>query len=297
MIDKENAVIIGTAVDELIRHHPSLKGPVFDSLQSTLSRIESLGASYVPPADIKRWYQLMATPVVSVSDDDVEMQDEGSDNIGSRQNSPVALQSESIEEDAEEDGNKSHDNTVVSYIDAIGRVSYQHFLHDMCTYQFQFLEGFFQHPPHCKDFVTTTDGLQRFGRLTGLPCLPYDFANSVASDSMVQVLRTMTEVATNETLLHLSEIVKTSLNETKFFWNPVNEPSKLLSFVDLMGMFSYDFLKSSLIASSSQLQKVKWPTSNSAVLSSCIYELLYFQTFLLLLDNPKEERQSDFYKP
>ena len=95
------------------------------------------------------------------------------------------------------------------------------------------MEGFFQHSPHCRDFITSTDGLQRFGRLTGLPCLPYDFANSVASDSMVQVLRTMTEVATSETLLHLTEIVKESLDETKFFWESIQEPSKLLPFIDL----------------------------------------------------------------
>ena len=95
------------------------------------------------------------------------------------------------------------------------------------------MEGFFQHSPHCRDFITSTDGLQRFGRLTGLPCLHYDFANSVASDSMVQVLRTMTEVATSETLLHLTEIVKESLDETRFFWESIQEPSKLLPFIDL----------------------------------------------------------------
>ncbi len=59
---------------------------------------------------------------------------------------------------------------------------------------------------------------------------------------MVQVLRTMTEVATNETLLHLSEIVRISINDTKFFWDPIKEPSKLLPFVDLLGMFIADIL-------------------------------------------------------
>jgi len=50
---------------------------------------------------------------------------------------------------------------------------------------------------------------------------------------MVQVLRTMTEVATSETLLHLTDIVKESLDETKFFWESIQEPSKLLPFIDL----------------------------------------------------------------
>jgi E3 ubiquitin-protein ligase HUWE1 len=50
---------------------------------------------------------------------------------------------------------------------------------------------------------------------------------------MVQVLRTMTEVATSETLLYLTDIVKESLDETKFFWESTQEPSKLLPFIDL----------------------------------------------------------------
>jgi len=45
--------------------------------------------------------------------------------------------------------------------------------------------------PHCKDFITNTDGLKHIEQLTVLPCLPYDFANSVTSDSLAQVMRTM----------------------------------------------------------------------------------------------------------
>ena len=123
LIDKENAVIIGTAVDELIRHHPSLKIPVFDSLQATLSRIEDLGASYAPPADIERWYHLMPTSVVSHSDGDVVMQDETSDNVVSLQSLPATSTSEVPEEEAEEES-KGHDNIVVSYVDIVGRVGY-----------------------------------------------------------------------------------------------------------------------------------------------------------------------------
>ena len=53
----------------------------------------------------------------------------------------------------------------------------------------QFLEGFFQHVPHCPDIVADTEGLDHLARLTSLPCLLYDFAKSVASDSLVQVVR------------------------------------------------------------------------------------------------------------
>lgn len=125
LIDKENAVIIGTAVDELIRHHPSLKVQVFDALKSTLSRIEDLGASYSPPADIKHWYQLVPISTLP-SDDDVTMQDDAAmESPGPAEVPQVAV--EDIDDDSEDDdqNGKSHDNIVVSYIDIVGRVSPQ----------------------------------------------------------------------------------------------------------------------------------------------------------------------------
>jgi len=83
------------------------------------------------------------------------------------------------------------------------------------------------------------DGMKAIGRLTGLPCLPYDFANSVASDSMVQILRTMTEVSPNDTLVDMTKLVKQSLDDTRDFWQNVEEPSKLLPLVDLPGKVTF----------------------------------------------------------
>ena len=77
------------------------------------------------------------------------------------------------------------------------------------------MEGYFQHVPHCRDFISNTDGLERLGRLTALPCIPYDFPNGVASDSLVQVVRTMVESATSETLAFLVKLVNQSLDDTK----------------------------------------------------------------------------------
>jgi E3 ubiquitin-protein ligase HUWE1 len=99
----------------------------------------------------------------------------------------------------------------------------------------KFLEGLFQHIPHCRDFIQLADGLTLLGRLTNLPCLPYDFANSVASDSLVQVMRTITETASEDTLKHLTKLVKDSLSETRQFWNGLQEKSKLFPFVDITG--------------------------------------------------------------
>jgi E3 ubiquitin-protein ligase HUWE1 len=63
---------------------------------------------------------------------------------------------------------------------------------------------------------------------------------------MVQVLRTMAEVATNETLSQLIGFVKDSLNDTKFLWDSEQYNSKLLSLVDLSGEETNSMLASAL---------------------------------------------------
>ncbi|KAK2463266.1 hypothetical protein APHAL10511_004921 [Amanita phalloides] len=210
LLDKENAVLIGTAIDELIRHHPSLKTPVFDAIRATLAKIEELGKAFVVPPSQQHWYNLV--PVPTSSDNDVPMDDVESSHITS---------DAVVEQDNEDDdiADRSHDNEIVSYIDIVGR----------------FLEGLFQHSPHCRDFVITTDGFAQLGRLTGLPCLPYDYANGVASDSMVQIMRTTVEVVTNETFMLLAKLVSESLENTRNFWENVEDQSKLLSLVDTTG--------------------------------------------------------------
>jgi E3 ubiquitin-protein ligase HUWE1 len=94
----------------------------------------------------------------------------------------------------------------------------------------------FQTTTHCRDFISTTDGLDRIGRLTALHCIPYDYANSLAIDSLVQVMRTMTDVASNETLLYLQKLVIASLEETKEFWGSVDDKSKLLPLLEITGL-------------------------------------------------------------
>lgn len=101
----------------------------------------------------------------------------------------------------------------------------------------QFLEGLFQHPSHCREFILKADGLTQLGRLTKLACLPYDFANSVASDSMVQVVRSMLDSSAAEVFQHLLEMVKESLKESEDLLVSSSVESRLLSLVELDGAF------------------------------------------------------------
>ncbi|KAI6021384.1 hypothetical protein BKA83DRAFT_4464115 [Pisolithus microcarpus] len=208
--DKENAVLIGTSIDELIRHHPSLKAPVFEAVKSTLSKIEDAGNAFIIPEDKTEWYELLT---VQPAEESTEVAMEGVESE-TPQGPASLLEEDNFKQDATQ---TDHDNNVVMYIDVICR----------------FLEGLFQHPQHCKDFINTEDGLDRIGRLTALPCLPYDYANSVASDSLVQVIRTMAEIGPNDTLSYLSKLVAMSLDQTEEFWKFLAPESRLAWYPDL----------------------------------------------------------------
>lgn len=102
----------------------------------------------------------------------------------------------------------------------------------------QFLEGLFQHTPHCRDFVAKTDGLDRLGRIMILPCIPYNYASSPGSDALVQVFRAMTDVAPTQTISKVLGQVRSSLNETREFWGTMDSNSKLLRYVDVSSEFN-----------------------------------------------------------
>lgn len=127
LLDKENSVLIGTAIDELIRHHPSLRAAVFDALKATIAKIEELGNAYEVPRNLLHWYRLIPGTVSVAIDDDVAMEDIGS--VPTVPRSDVTVQGDDTQAEAPDDDNddevatKNHDNHIVSFIDVLGRVS------------------------------------------------------------------------------------------------------------------------------------------------------------------------------
>jgi E3 ubiquitin-protein ligase HUWE1 len=118
---------------------------------------------------------------------------------------------------------------IVSFINVLGRVS-----GGRNRSRSHFADGF--SCSFCKvsssiHLIARISLLTRMGRLIALPC--HNFANSVASDSMVPVMGTLTEVSTNETLLHLAQLAKEFLEATRYFWEKDQEDSKLLPLVDI----------------------------------------------------------------
>ena len=127
--DKENAVLIGTSIDELIRHHPFLKTAVFESVRSILGQIEDLGKVFTVAEDIRHFYQLIADPEApppAQNEPGVAMdvdQSPTSIPVTSSEEPNVQIE-ESEKEGAPQKGPESHDNQIVAFIDVIGRVPF-----------------------------------------------------------------------------------------------------------------------------------------------------------------------------
>ncbi|KAG9103766.1 hypothetical protein FRC06_008224 [Ceratobasidium sp. 370] len=212
LLEKDNANAIGGAVDELVRHHPTLKNVVFESIVGTLQKVEDLGNAFQVPKEQESLYRLIGTTSSAPAREPPAATPAW---LAVGQESAVAsgVATPAVPEIDEQDTAKVErgDNAIASHIDIVCR----------------FLDGMFQHVPHCHEFVSNTDGLDRLARLYALPCLPLGYGASVAADSMVQLLRSMTEVAATQTLASLTKHVRQSLDETKVYWEQPSDQSRL----------------------------------------------------------------------
>lgn len=122
-------MLIGTAIEELIRHHPALKDAVFEAIKATLAKINELGNAYEAPEDLKPYYGLLPVQPSSGSEAnetvDVDM-DHSRSPQSTRSATPMRapdLDGEATNANADDPVVKSHDNVVVSFIDVFGKVS------------------------------------------------------------------------------------------------------------------------------------------------------------------------------
>ncbi|KAG8879106.1 hypothetical protein FRB97_002021 [Tulasnella sp. 331] len=213
--EKENAIVIGTALDELVRHHPSLKTQVFAGVQVMFQRIEELGNSWTPPAGEESRYIITSLassgaldPAAGLSDKMDVVEETNAAPSSPPANDPEADGGDESKDDANVKGER---NIVTDFIDVAMKI----------------LEGLFQYAPHCRDFVTIYNGLERIGSLLALPALPIRFSESAAAESMLGIFRTMAELNPKETLSGLAKTVRSALDDTKAFWERMDEESKM----------------------------------------------------------------------
>ncbi|TIB37190.1 hypothetical protein E3P86_02254 [Wallemia ichthyophaga] len=188
--EKENAVNIGSSVDELIRHQPSLKPKVLNAINGQLDRIAEIGGAF----DCNEVGQYGLSEVARYR---LLTQDE-----------------HSMVENVPND--KREDPFAMKCIDVMAR----------------FLESVFTNGTHAKEFLDA-GGLERLGRFFGLPCLPYDFSISRASEAIAQLGRVLIEIKPEVTLMWSMEQVREKLESTRHIWSEMRNKSLFIKMKDL----------------------------------------------------------------
>uniref|UniRef100_V5ED17 UBA domain-containing protein n=1 Tax=Kalmanozyma brasiliensis (strain GHG001) TaxID=1365824 RepID=V5ED17_KALBG len=193
--DRDNANAFGAAIDELMRHQPSLKPLVMESIMKTLDEIQQMGRTFVLPEDAKARAAYGLLPVGQVAADEAD----ATTAAGSTGGRSVALADVVTDEPdpiRKEDITKLESNPVIASIDVMAR----------------FLEGLFQTTSHCKDFIKM-DGFDKLLSFYSLPCLPYDFSASLLADSLVTLVRLMAEISPSTVLIAMLRDVKAASEE------------------------------------------------------------------------------------
>jgi len=180
LLDRDNANIFGTAVDELVRHHPSLKEGVQTELVRLLEDLVASGHAFCLPTEpaARALYELPPGEFVAPQ--------------------PLSTAELVLEEP---------DQTVPEPVPGDVNVPVASF--DVVC---RFLEGFFRNAALCRDFMRS-GSLARLLAFLSTPCIPYHFGTSSPADSLVVLLRTMVEESPSTVLSSLLRDVHQSMHE------------------------------------------------------------------------------------
>ncbi|KAK4052443.1 E3 ubiquitin-protein ligase tom1 [Microbotryomycetes sp. JL201] len=198
LAERDNGNIIGGAIDELVRHHPTLKQRVLDAVMSALRLLRDRGSSYVP--ETKKDFALQLPSLTegskaaedsSATVADVEMPD--------ATDSTDQTKSEEIKE-----------NQYMTTVDVLGR----------------FLEGLFSNMQHCRDFIAM-DPMPVLLDLLSMPFMPFLAPATAAFAAISTVCRIMCEVNPVETTLAIVKQTRVYLDKTTWFWETLPTESRL----------------------------------------------------------------------
>lgn len=196
-MDVDRATGLGSTMDELIRHHPSLKPSVFQCVTSLIKKVIEMGSDM--------------NGVGKSSDNSHLLQTSSEDTNMSTSNATTAGSGGAEEEDKPE----KVECLLVSFIDLVSR----------------FLEGLFQNQSNIKEFVEEGCA-EMLLNYYSLPLLPANFSVTIASDSLSYLFRMISEVSPLPTVLAIAAKVKESI---RFITDKTDDyqKSKLIEFVDV----------------------------------------------------------------
>ncbi|KAI9600681.1 hypothetical protein H4Q26_000471 [Puccinia striiformis f. sp. tritici PST-130] len=208
---RDHASVVGSTIDELVRHQPTLKKMVLDATLTYLKEIDRIGKAI----------DINASQVVNVQLKSCPEDVPATAIEGSTASLPVASSLGGpddvvMSEKGERKGRKRSllNNLVLLLIDVACRI----------------LESMLQNVAHCQEFLNLGT-LDLLLGLLRLPSIPYDFATTPAAEAFSSTIRVVTETLPGETLSVVMKQLRSDLIEIKPFWETLRPKSEMLKMV------------------------------------------------------------------
>ncbi|CAG8441327.1 3125_t:CDS:10 [Ambispora gerdemannii] len=197
---------LGTSIDELMRHHPSLKPVAMNAIIDMLTRIVEISqGGVVPINDDNSKLHHVSVAGTAASDESAV--------AGTSRVTDVTMVDSTTEATSKPEDKK--DNYVVSLIEVSAK----------------FLDGLFQNSSHCKDFLKQ-NGLSIIIKFYSLPTLPYDFGNTPASYALSNSMRLIADVDSKSFVKCVITELNSALQNAKIFLD--NEKDAVIfDYIDL----------------------------------------------------------------
>lgn len=181
-LDRDNATVFGTSMDELVRHHPALKEGVLSELTRVMDRLVADAHAFTPPST-----EYALGRALYVVDERVHLDAK-----------PIRTSHVTLDEPTQNppDAVPGDENAPVQAFDVLCR----------------FLDGLFRNVAPCREFVRR-GGLAQLFAFYAAPCMSHHFPATPTADSFVMLLRTITEESPSTVLSALLREVKRSMDE------------------------------------------------------------------------------------
>ena len=98
------------------------------------------------------------------------------------------------------------------------------------------MEGLFQTPNHCKEFLKQENGLNIILKFYALPTVPYDFASSQASYSLSHLMRVIAVVDSKKSVTAIIGALNEAFQGATNFLNYDEKGGLLVEYIDLKGI-------------------------------------------------------------